>query len=259
LGFRDDEHPFDRRHDVRRLVILGDSFAFGQGVDFGERFTEVIERSAGSIEAINLAVFGYGTDQEVLLFESLGVRFRPDAVILVAFPWNDLEDIACIRRHSFPKPYFRLQGGVLDLVPPGLDLLTALRTHSYVVERILRVIEPPEGHSQRAPEWTDSDTVPLFVALVRRLAARATALPAHLLVLMVYPPDAEKSPRPENVRRILDGLEEEGIAVLDTYDALVNRQKTAGQIYLPDRHWSPDGHRLMAGLLLAELAARKWL
>ncbi len=79
---------------LHRIMILGDSQAFGWGVPLEATVGEQLEGvlSAGrdaSIEVVNAAVPGYNTFQQAALFERLAPRYRPDCV-LVLFTSNDL-------------------------------------------------------------------------------------------------------------------------------------------------------------------------
>jgi lysophospholipase L1-like esterase len=89
-GLRDREHSYERPNDSRRVLVLGDSFAWGYGVEETQRFSQLLETSVDA-EVINAGVSGYSTDQELLWFRSEGVKYDPDLVILV-FTGNDIGD-----------------------------------------------------------------------------------------------------------------------------------------------------------------------
>ncbi len=157
LGFRGRDIGFPRT-PARRLVVLGDSFAWGFGVEDDQIFSAVLEHEATApLEVVNLGVSGYGTDQELLLWQTLGRRFQPDLVLLLVTPYTDVFDVLEPVRHHLPKPLFRLAstGPVLTNVPvprgadgrwdvegtqrvdlPGLSLLR-LASHSAVVSAAL--------------------------------------------------------------------------------------------------------------------------
>jgi len=105
-GFRGADYGFDRT-GKRRLVVLGDSYVWGFGVENDQIFTSVLERESDPpIEVVNLGVSGYGNDQELLLWRSLGNRFRPDEVLLVLCPYTDLWENMSPVAYGYPKPIF---------------------------------------------------------------------------------------------------------------------------------------------------------
>ena len=67
-GLRDREYAYERAADVGRILVLGDSYAWGYGVADDEVFTEVLEAKLAADErrweVINTGVSGWGTDQE---------------------------------------------------------------------------------------------------------------------------------------------------------------------------------------------------
>lgn len=86
LGFR--ETPPDRTNPV---VVLGDSFTWGVGVNKADIWTELVELKSG-VDFCNLAYGGYGTTQERLTFELWGVKLKPRGIILQICVNNDFLD-----------------------------------------------------------------------------------------------------------------------------------------------------------------------
>jgi lysophospholipase L1-like esterase len=106
-GLRDKEYSYEKPDGIKRIVVLGDSFTWGYGVEDKDRFTEILEDSLlNNYEVINMGVSGYGTDQELLTLETEGVKYNPDLVIVAFHPVTDLEDNANAIQYSYPKPLF---------------------------------------------------------------------------------------------------------------------------------------------------------
>jgi len=89
-GLRDEEIPFTKPPGTTRVVVLGDSFMWGYGVENHETFASQLEQRLPHTETVNLGANGYSTVQELIRFETEGLRYDPDWTIL-AFTWNDLE------------------------------------------------------------------------------------------------------------------------------------------------------------------------
>ncbi len=108
LGMRGPERVIEKPPGTLRVALLGDSFAFGWGVEQKEGFAQIIEdrmnstlRSLNSsgekvkkiglpqrVEVLNFGVPGYSTFQETALFKERAMPFSPDAV-LIYFVEND--------------------------------------------------------------------------------------------------------------------------------------------------------------------------
>jgi lysophospholipase L1-like esterase len=76
-----------------RILLLGDSFTFGQGTDYDRiwptLFEEALRVRGYSVDVVNAGIQGYSTRDEVLFLEKILPRFSPDMVVLV-FLANDL-------------------------------------------------------------------------------------------------------------------------------------------------------------------------
>ena len=115
-GLRDLDYGRRRPLEGRRLLVMGDSFAEGWGVQLEESVSKKLEKKLQktapkkTFEVLNFGVAGYGTDQEMLLFEELG-RFYQPHLVLVLFYVNDLINNANrqgIGAERGYKPYFRV-------------------------------------------------------------------------------------------------------------------------------------------------------
>jgi len=102
-----------------RVLLIGDSFAFGYPVQFEETVGEVVRRQLKSkserdCDVLTLATVSYSTDQELLLFERDGRRYRPDVTILM-FYFNDIYCNIVNACKGLAKPVFRLENDELVL------------------------------------------------------------------------------------------------------------------------------------------------
>jgi hypothetical protein len=114
-GFRDRERA-EEKAGKRRIVVLGDSTAWGWGVEAQERFSDRMERMLPGWEVLNLAQAGYSTDQELLVLETEGLAYGPDIVLLL-FDRNDVAEgnNARLIDKMQPKPWYEERNGALEL------------------------------------------------------------------------------------------------------------------------------------------------
>jgi hypothetical protein len=114
-GYRGDELPSKKVRPLR-LVLLGDSIAFGLEVGDEETFGAILGSRRREVEVANLAVQGYGPDQELIKLEREGLSLEPDVVVLAVCLSNDLADIGLpvfLYDGRHPKPYFTVVDGRL--------------------------------------------------------------------------------------------------------------------------------------------------
>ena len=129
LGLRGPDLP-PKASDEVRVLCLGDSLVYGQGVSDADTIPELLasefaaraEEVHRPVRVVNGGVRGYDTIQEIALLEELGPRIAPDLVVLFWYP-NDLEkprvDPACAAlERSGPVAYDtdeRMEGTAVTL------------------------------------------------------------------------------------------------------------------------------------------------
>ena len=114
-GFRFLDVDFDKPTGTRRLVILGDSFAQAARLPFAMTFPGILQEhlngGAAKWDVINLAVGGWGTYQQLLALESIGLQYQPDVILLQVFAYNDycnnsVELAFACSPLDFHRPYY---------------------------------------------------------------------------------------------------------------------------------------------------------
>jgi lysophospholipase L1-like esterase len=72
-----------------RVLVLGDSIAYGVGVSMGDTFAAKLEERLQAavkdryVDVLNAGVSGYNTSQQLAVLESRLQRHTPDAVVLL--------------------------------------------------------------------------------------------------------------------------------------------------------------------------------
>jgi len=248
----------------RRVLVFGDSFAFGVGVDEPHLFTTRLEHSlteAGDdVEVVNMGVSGYATDQELILLEELGPQLAPDLVLLVMCD-NDFEENGLdLVYQQYEKPYFGLSSaGILTLhnspVPRFAGEQRAklwLGEHSHLWNLVrcrhstntrlqgwINLLEPT------LPRHETADTMLLTSALVHAFRADCERLGAQLVTLNT----GHRGEHTKLFQALRVYLSNERTLYLGLEAPLgeARRSRPSGRWDFPaDIHWNVDAHWLAA-------------
>jgi len=95
-GLRDYEHNYEKKNNTFRILVLGDSMTFGEGVEVNESYPKILEKLLNNntqgkkFEVINAALPAQNTDQELIYFMEEGYKYNPDLIILGFYIGNDI-------------------------------------------------------------------------------------------------------------------------------------------------------------------------
>ncbi len=287
LGFRGDT-AFPQRDPGRPLTaIVGDSFTFGFGVNDDATFVHLLDAAApGGAAFANLAVPGYGTDQQLLLIEREVVQIMPSRILLVVYVGNDLLDNlrASPLQVRSPKPYFVWQDGDLRLrnspvppppAPPAESLASAIlgpdesawpwRIRLEQKSEIFRVLSQSAGGHAFPPELAArrlKPAVELFGRLLDRIRQSAEKRHIELAVAVLagrshaLHPNTLSGRYQEYFRQeVLRLAKQSDLPTVDLAGHLRTQAAAAKTplYYLNDGHLTPAGHRVVAEFLARSL------
>ncbi|MCX5700972.1 MAG: SGNH/GDSL hydrolase family protein [Candidatus Omnitrophica bacterium] len=106
-GIRDYEYPIQKERGKYRIIILGDSIAFGWGIELQQTLSKELERSLNKAgkryEVLNFSVPTYNTVQEVETLTTKCLAYNPDLVIFVVTE-NDKEPLC---NYYYPFSFLR--------------------------------------------------------------------------------------------------------------------------------------------------------
>jgi lysophospholipase L1-like esterase len=270
LGLRGPELAPGKPAGVRRVVVLGDSFAFGVGVDeqhvVSARLQAILNgdhdlAEQARFEVVNLGVSGYSTDQELLLFEELAPRLQPDIVIVLMcdndFEGNTLDFVY----GRYYKPYFeaspvlRLLGVPVPRAQDRRPVRSWLLDHSALLTDFEHgrrggpfVARLRAGLAYGTPVPRESDAQGLMVALLQRLRQDADRAGASL-ALFNTGHVGERTPLFQALRPRLAAL---GFFQLGLEDALGRARKRDPSLpwdFGSDTHWNVASHALAAQVI----------
>lgn len=275
LGFRNPRLPVDRAS----VVVVGDSMAFGYGVEVDQGWVALLDRASPSEAVVNLGMIGAGPQQYERIHNRFGRGFRPRLVMLMLFPGNDLTDA-----HNFESWLAAGRPGVYTAwsgpgaMPDGLAAWArGLVDDSYLATTLRAAVRALKtrynGHTHRFPDGRQVQLAPTvyvenaerarpespdFQAAMRAiLGTRDTALAdgAEFLVMIiptkeeVYLPLLDR-PAPDMTTPFATALAAEGVWLLDLTPALQARALDEPVYFEIDGHPNAAGYRLIANAVL---------
>jgi len=156
-GFRERRVPGAKPAGVMRIVVLGDSFTQGYGVEEDEAYPRVLERLLDArdpkrrYEVINLGVPGACTVDYVPNLRDVGLAYEPD-LVLVGLMANDVQDLYSMRRYGgriLPQVLRQVQQKLADDRPAWKRLPSRLwpALYDYAGERLRDLRSAPASAS----------------------------------------------------------------------------------------------------------------
>ena len=242
-GLRDREYPYEKSPEFKRVLVLGDSYAWGYGVSDEEIFTEVLEEELGGskkkVEVLNAAVSGWGTDQEYLYFLQEGHKYSPDIVLLAFFILNDPINNVNPTQYGLRKPVFK--NTALELVN----------------------VPVPKPEEMISGGRSEADPIDLTVAIIRKLDEYCRGSGSKLMVVKFGRFLDPSGPRLlDYEKKFEDALGKSGSPVyLDLDDEFDRRGISKEQLLKgnDDGHWNAYGHAQTAKIVKEFFEAEKLL
>ncbi|MBI4016102.1 MAG: hypothetical protein HY363_00235 [Candidatus Aenigmarchaeota archaeon] len=97
FGMRDEERLLKKSPNVTRILLLGDSFTAGFGVQQNETYAYLLEQMLNQpdrpVEVWNAGIDGYSPDTEYVLLKDKIEMIKPDIVMLGFYVANDVTDL----------------------------------------------------------------------------------------------------------------------------------------------------------------------
>ena len=283
-GFRGSREYGPKPPGQVRILLLGDSFTYGLGVNDDQTFGAHLERHLRTqhlnAEVINTGVPGKGTDYELKLFQTVGAGLHPDITVLCFFP-NDFEDNA--RGDYFTvspqgelrvKPLDRLRGGLKSFLFhfPGYNWLISWSQAANLVEagggelpgqnqRSLRRRGRPGGLLfRRAINFATEANRKLTDIYVAQLIKRVRQAGSELVVFYIplaaeveaYRRKPEISPDEQAIKAI---IESRGGTWQSLTPVLAAAPEPIGQLYYAEGHWTPRAHQVVGSYMADYLTA----
>jgi hypothetical protein len=257
-GFRGRTLTPSRQAHVPRVLVFGDSFVFGVGIDERHLFPAVLERLLRSrrgrpYEVGNFAVTGYSTDQELLLYQSKGRSLAPDVVILVVCDNDFLANTLDLVYRTYHKPFFeKSPTGTLVLRNVPVPRPSAGQRAAVWLARHSRL-----WSGLRAGSWwlqvargrsSGQSAVELTAALVETFAAEVREAGGRLLIVNTGHRGEDIGPW----RALKKRLAADGVACFGLHERLAAARAAAPERpwdFGRDAHWNVASHEKAAEIV----------
>jgi hypothetical protein len=277
MGFRGPELAIEHRdgrlvankpEGTVRMVFLGDSFTFGEGVrdedTYPARTAGLLKKEhpsgAPRFEACNLGVGGYNTTQELVLFEYLGVKLLPDCVVL-GYVLNDAEPplFQVDPLTNQPRRATRaIEEGAGDPVPPD-QWLYRLRTARLLWQlaanrdRARRTVAHYQAlYQDGSAGWQESRRA------LRQIIVRChqDRIPCYIVLFPILYELSDAYPFQAIHEKIRAEVESQGATLIDLFPRLKGQRAETLWVHPADHHPNELVQRIAAEELAAALRAR---
>lgn len=262
LGLRGAEPSPDHRPNV---VLFGDSFTFGQGVEEDETLSEFLaaEDALAAYQFANAGVYDFLPSQAFQLYEVLNAQVNID-VVVIQVGNNDVAPTAApIRRRVYrgqlnPNPPSSRWGVLKDILRRNSELVAQLRFVMTVIEHL----------NDETPEYLRSDYPQRNQAALRETAQLlqhwiTVAQERGQRVVLLYVPDApqiqvEPGWDPDIARTWPQRLAQNNpqIGYVDGTEGFREAHRQGQTLFIAgDGHTTAQGNRILARQLRDALLA----
>lgn len=276
FGLRGGPISLNKPEGVTRILILGDSNAFGFRLQEEEIFSTLISKYLpGNYQVLNSGVFGYGTDQAFLLLARERIKLQPDIVIL-AFSAGDASDNMNSINTGSSKPYFKFVNGrlILKNIPvPHSSIYRKSESSNSVIKNTLynysnlyrllfnRLIATNIFAPQSVQEMSMEEGMDVTIAIVSLLNEFCRQNNCQPVVLFISHGQLVAAQSQMNGMEIgyfpqlKKSFSELGIPYIDPTEELVNQYRLGKEVFLENDpvHINALGNEIVAK------AAYKWI
>jgi hypothetical protein len=228
-GFRS-SRQFDAVDSRTRVLVIGDSLVFGEGVEERERFTDVLETMEPAWRVDNLGMTGYGPDLMLMALERVGLSVNPDVVVFVMYTDDFRRVHPYYAGMGFKIPRFKIKRGELIKTPyPELNALDRM----HIFQTLYRVY-----WKYSDAQWELSQAI-----LDRFLKLGKSHKFAPAIIFLPGIADTKNDKRRRYWLR--DYTQNKQTPFLDLSDPIHNAG--VNRVFIPkNHHLNPEGHRIVA-------------
>ncbi len=224
-----------------RVLCLGDSITFGEGVKEEDTYAMQLQRLLGAgmkdrqVEVINQGVQGYGTKEDVGAYFMIGRAYQPD-VVIVGFYLNDATDFGeTIRQNDAKNRDVPLSG--LARVSKAMEIIERRRIATAQQEEFFATTRA----SFQSPLWqAGKDELLRLKGDMLQFKSR--------LVVVIFPVlwQLDAYPLEDIHKQLNDDFKRLGLEHIDLLDAFRGMDAESLWVHPTDQHPNEIAHRIAA-------------
>jgi hypothetical protein len=248
-----DDHARTKRPGVTRIVVLGDSFTFGEEVGDTETYSHYLQQLVPGAEVINMGVHGYGHDQMLIFFREEGVGYAPDVVVLGFVSVDMSRNLLGFR--DYAKPRFRLRGDALELIGSPVPRPEEVVRGEWRRPRLLDAWSILAHEIGTVTGWKRREEERLTLAILGELVKTTRDLRAvPVFVYLPIGPEITSPASPTDGERVMfAACRRTGVALCVSSRPAFAEARSRGTSFGASRHWNAEGHKLVAATILRQL------
>ncbi len=246
-GFRDYEFNIQKPVNSSRIIILGDSFTFGQGIfktnDTNPKILEkMLNKYQGKFEVFNFGKSAINIEDEVRILKEKGVKYHPDIVIL-NFHLNDLYGFKFMANNFLERK--------IRIMYPDLTRRNEIFPHFYyfLMKRIYSLLyklnllensyENELKKQYQTEKWNQTKE------LIKELKEIGEEKNFQLIVVLM-PIMNKRFNRSTIYHQIEKELKNEGIYTINTFESFQEKELKNFWVHEWDSHPNEKGQKIIA-------------
>lgn len=240
------EYSYNNDQDKIRILVLGDSYTFGEEVSDNETYSYYLQEMIPNSEVINLGIHGYGHDQMLIFLKEEGIRYKPDIIIL-GFIYPDMKR-NLLKFRDYAKPKYKLKGEKLVLTASPVPSPKKTLKWNWVQPRIFDVYANLRYKYRIKFGIYDNEKAELTEAILNEIIEKTDSI--NSIPIFVYIPLIEEISISEPVtvgEKYLNNVCEKNniVRYLSTRPFLIE-QLNKGITFKEHGHWGSAGNFAIA-------------